>query len=603
MSHGGTFLLDPTELLGGKDMPEAESPRWQNTKVLWSFVRPHRRTLLLGLVLGLGTTGATLATPLVTKSVLDGLATAAPILPMVALLVGLLLLGALLGLAQWILLGTLAERIVLDARSTMVRRLFRVRIGELTNRSSGELVTRVTSDTVLLREAATDSVVNFVNGMVALAGALILMGVLDLVLFGATVLVLIVVGIVVAVLMSPLAAAQQNAQAAVGRLGGVLEGALRAIRTVKASRAEARESGRILTEAQESAKQSVRAVRIEAVAWTTASWGIQLAILLILALGAWRVSSGALPVSSLVAFLLYAFQVMEPVSTLTRTFTQLQSGLAAAARIREIENLSVEQSERLPKEPVPAAQAPVLSFREVTARYAPGAPAALDGISLDIPRTGHTAIVGPSGSGKTTMFSLMLRFLQPERGELALDGASYDEWSLAEVRRRIVYVEQDTPLVPGTLRENLRYTHTDATDEELWAALEAVRLAERARDLPDGLDTVLSGAAVSGGERQRIALARALVSDPEILLLDEATAQLDGLTEAAVQDVINRISARGAVVTIAHRLSTVLDADQILLLEKGKRRALGNHAELLATDELYRDLVAALRIAPATSAA
>ncbi|GAA2809359.1 ABC transporter ATP-binding protein [Crossiella cryophila] len=584
-------------------MSEPDSTRWQHTRVLWHFVRPHRRTLLLGLVLGLGTTGATLATPLVTKSVLDGLAVSAPILPAVVLLVSLLLVGAGLGLAQWILLGRLAERIVLDARSTMVHRLFRVRVGELANRPSGELVTRVTSDTVLLREAATDSVVNFVNGAVALAGALILMGVLDWVLLTGTVIVLIVVGTVVAILMSPLADAQRNAQAAVGRLGGVLEGALRAIRTVKASRAEARESNRILTEAKESARQSVRAVRIEAVAWTTASWGIQLAILLILALGAWRVSSGALPVSSLVAFLLYAFQVMEPVSTLTRTFTQLQSGIAAAARIKEIENLSIEQTEPLAREPEPAAQAPVLSFREVTARYAPGAPAALDGVNLDIPRTGHTAIVGPSGSGKTTMFSLMLRFLQPEHGELALDGTGYEQWSLAEVRRRIVYVEQDTPLLPGTLRENLQYTHPDATEADLWTALEAVQLAERARTLPDGLDTVLSGSVVSGGERQRIALARALVSDPEILLLDEATAQLDGLTEAAVQDVIARVARRGAVVTIAHRLSTVLDADQILLLEKGKRRALGNHAHLLENDELYRDLVAALRIAPVTSAA
>ncbi|MBP2474440.1 ATP-binding cassette subfamily B protein [Crossiella equi] len=574
-----------------------------NVGVFWSFVRPHRATLLLGLVLGLGTTGATLATPMVTKSVLDGLAAAEPILPTVGLLVLLLLVGAGLGLAQWILLGSLAERIVLDARSAMVRRLFRVRVGELSTRSSGELVTRVTSDTVLLREAATDSVVNFVNGVVALAGALVLMGVLDWVLLVATLGVLVVVGGLVAVLMAPLAQARNEAQAAVGRLGGVLEGALRAIRTVKASRAEARESNRILAEATESRRQSVRAVRIESVAWTAAGWGIQLAILLILALGAWRVSEGVLPVSSLVAFLLYAFQVMDPVMTLTRTFTQLQSGLVAAGRIREIQNLAVEPAEPVAAEPVPAPAAPVLAFHDVTARYGPGGGPALDGVSLAIPRTGHTAIVGPSGSGKTTMFSLMLRFLTPEHGTLALDGVPYERWSLAEVRRRIVYVEQDTPLLPGTLRENLAYTHPEADEAALWQALEAVRLADRVRALPDGLDSPLTGAVVSGGERQRIALARALVSNPEILLLDEATAQLDGLTEAAVQETIARIATTGAVVTIAHRLSTVLDADQILVLEKGKTRALGRHEELLATDGLYRDLVAALRIGPQIAAA
>ncbi|WP_020671231.1 ABC transporter ATP-binding protein [Amycolatopsis nigrescens] len=571
--------------------------RWQNLRVLWTFVRPHRLTLMVGLLLGLGTTGATLATPMVTKWVLDGLGSGVSIAPAVWLLVALLVAGSALGLLQWVLLGTLAERIVLEARSSMVRRLFRVRVGELAKRSGGEFVTRVTSDTVLLREAAANSVVQAVNGVVALAGALVLMAALDWVLLATTVGALVVVGFVVGVLMPPIAKAQQDAQAAVGRLGGVLEGALRAIRTVKASRAEGRESSRILDEAQESAKQSVRAVRIEAIAWTVAGAGIQLAILLILALGAWRVSAGVLAVSSLVAFLLYAFQVMEPVTTLTQTVTQLQSGIAAAARIREVESMEVEHAGETTSFGRTVDRAPVLSFREVTARYAPGAEPALRGVSLDVPRTGHTAIVGPSGAGKTTMFSLMLRFLQPESGQLTLDGVPFEQWSLSDVRKRIVYVEQDTPLVPGTLRENLAYTYPEAGDDAIWAALRAVRLADRATALPDGLDTPLSGAVLSGGERQRIALARALVGEPEILLLDEATAQLDGLTEAAVHDAIDRVSARGAVITIAHRLSTVLDADQILVLENGIFRARGTHNELLATDALYRDLVAALRIA------
>lgn len=573
--------------------------RFANLRVLWTFVRPHRAVVLLGLVLGIAVTGMSLATPMVTKQVLDGLSTNAPIAPVVGVLAALLVLGAGLGLAQWIILGQLGERVIYEARSSMVRRLFRVRIGELTGRSNGEFVTRVTSDTVLLREAAASSIVTLVNGLIGLIGALVLMAVLDWVLLATTVATLVGVAVIVALLMPKLSKAQEQAQAAIGRLGGVLEGAMRAIRTVKASRAEQRESDRILVEAAESQRQSVRAVRIEAVAWTAVGAGISLAIMLILGIGAYRVSAGALTISALVAFLLYAFQLMGPAMELSQVITSLQSGIAAASRIREIQGLEVEQDQ--PAAAAAAEPAPtngsVLSFQNVTARYGPDSAPALAGVTVDVQRVGHTAIIGPSGAGKTSMFSLMLRFLSPEHGTIQLDGLSLDQWPLESLRRRIVYVEQDTPLVPGTLAENLRYTHQEATDEQLWDALRAVRLEERVRSLPDGLDTVLSTTAISGGERQRVALARALVSDPEILLLDEATAQLDGLTEAAVQQSIHDLSAHGAVVTIAHRLSTVIDADQIVLLDAGKVRATGTHLELLERDELYRDLVAALRIA------
>ncbi|WP_433159488.1 ABC transporter ATP-binding protein [Kribbella sp. CA-247076] len=576
----------------------ASKERWGNVRVLWGFVRPHRRTLGVGMVLGLGTTAGSLATPMVSKAVLDGLAAGTSIAPAVTLLVVLLLVSSGLGLVQWILLGKMGERVVLDARSSMVRRLFRVRVGELAGRSPGELVTRVTSDTVLLREAAASSLVQLVNGVISLVGALILMAMLDGVLLLATLASLVVVGVIIALLMPPMAKAQEQAQGAVGRLGGVLEGALRAIRTVKASRAEARESDRVISEATESARQSVRAIRYEAVAWTVAGFGIGSATLLILGLGAWRVSENLLTVSALVAFLLYAFQLMEPVGTLTQTVSGLQSGIAAAMRIREVDAFELEPDDRTTARATIADKArTTLTFENVTARYAPGAAPALQDVTLTIPRAGHTAIVGPSGAGKTTMFSLLLRFLNPESGRLVLDEIPLPDWSLEDLRRRIVYVEQDTPLVPGTLRENLLYTHEDAAEPALWEALRAVRLEDRVRELPDGLDTVLSTAAISGGERQRIALARALVSDPEILLLDEATAQLDGLTEAAVHEVIARIARSGAVLTIAHRLSTVIDADQIVVLESGRGRARGTHQELLATDALYRDLVAALRIA------
>ncbi|MFC4014076.1 ABC transporter ATP-binding protein [Nonomuraea purpurea] len=568
-------------------------------RILWSFARPHLRTLALGLVLALAGSGLGLASPMVTKWVLDALGTGGSLAqPVLALLV-LLVFGAAISRWQWIRLGTLGENVVYEARESMVRRFLRATVPAVTRRSPGELITRVTSDTVLLREAATSSVIGLINGTVMLIGTLVLMAVLDLVLMGVTVLAVLVVVVLFALLMPSIAKAQERAQEHVGLLGGVLEGTLRAIRTVKVSRAEGRQAERILGHARVSADHGVRAVRAEATAWTIAWSGIQLAIILILGVGAWRASAGQLEVSSLIAFLLYAFGLMNPITELSQNFTALQSGIAAAERIREIDAMETEP------DVVAAAVAPsgrrgdgpVLELRGVTAAYGPDAGPAVRGIDLTVPRRGHLAIVGPSGAGKTTLFSLILGFLDPRDGELLLDGRPFSEHTRDQIRARLAYVEQDTPIVPGTIRDNLLFAHPDATEREMAEALREVRLTEKVGLLDDGLDTPLTSTQVSGGERQRIALARALLRTPEVLLLDEATAQLDGLTEAAIHDCIRNRANAGAVVTIAHRLSTVIDADTIVVMEDGRIRARGGHEELLATDELYRELVASLRIA------
>ena len=578
------------------DPPPPVPLRWENIRLLLQYVRPHRLTVAVGVLLGLGTTATALATPLATKWVLDSVGADVSLAGPVVLLLVLLVIGSIAGMAQWILLGRLAEHIVLDARTGLVGRFVRGTVGDVQRRSPGEMVTRVTSDTVLLREAASSSIVQLINGMVSLVGTIVLMAVLDLPLLLSTLVAIVVIAVLMAVLMPKIGEAQRKAQESVGELGTVLEGSLRALRTVKASRAEDRQVARVTGRAEDSARHSIRAVWVTAVAWTISGGGIQLAIIAILGIGAWRVNEGGLAVSTLVAFLLYAFNIIDPITTLTQTFTQLQSGVAAAARIRETEDIAVEDVTTGRTLADTGAGPHVLELRGVTLQYAGADRPAVRGLDLVVPRHGHTAIVGPSGAGKTSTFSMVLRFVAPQEGTILLDGAPFEELSIDTVRSRIGYVEQETPLIAGTVRDNLTFRHPDATDEEIWAALDAVRLTGTVQRLPDGLDSPVSDTTLSGGERQRIALARAVVRDPEVLLLDEATAQLDGLTEAAIQEVIHRVARTGAVVTIAHRLSTVIDADQILLMEAGRVRARGTHAQLLATDELYRELVAALRI-------
>jgi ATP-binding cassette subfamily B protein len=576
-------------------MPEQPS----RIAILWSFARPHIRTMSLGLILALAGSAAGLASPMVTKWVLDSLADSASLSGPILVLVGLLVVGSVISLWQWILLGTLAERIVLEARSGMVRRFLGARVGEITSRPTGELVTRVTSDTILLREAASSSLVGLINGAIMLVGSLILMGVLDLPLLGTTMIAVVIVVALFVLLMPGIGKAQEQAQASVGRLGGILESALRAIRTVKASRAEDRQAEAILIEAEESARHSVRAVRRTAFAWVIAFSGIQIAIIVILGFGAWRVSEGTLEVSSLIAFLLYAFGLMGPITEISQNLTTLQSGLAAAGRIREVSGIE-QEADRVP---VPSRIADLttsealLEFRNVTASYGAELEPAVRNISFEIPRTGHVAIVGPSGAGKTTVFSLILRFIEPDSGEILIDGQPYSSLSHHDIRGHLAYVEQETPIVPGTIRENLLFTHPDATEDEIWKVLHEVRLDEKILSLDEGLDTSLQSSEVSGGQRQRIALARAILRTPDILLLDEATAQVDGITESAIHRCIRDRASRRAVITIAHRLSTVIDADRIIVMDAGHIRAQGSHNELLATDSLYRELVEALRIA------
>lgn len=366
-------------------------PTRTKLRLLAGYITPHRGVLALGLVLGLVSTGMELVTPLVTKAVLDGLEVHASLRTPVTILVVLLVAGAVIGLVQGILLGTLAERIILAIRTGMVRHLLAARVPDLAARTGGEMVARVTSDTLLIREATTTTIVNGLNGLIGIVGAIVLMGVLDLPLLSVTAGMIVAVMLASALLMPPLARAQLEAQEEVGKLGGRLDGVVRALRTVKASRAEAREVDRIGAFAEESARKAIRAVRLENVAWAITGAGVNLSVLVILALGAWRVAAGSMTISTLVAFLLYIFQLMMPVMMLTQAMTALQSGLAAAARINEIVTLPAESEDSPRSVANPgtiSATEDLIELRDVHFRYRADQPAVLRGVSLVIPAIG-----------------------------------------------------------------------------------------------------------------------------------------------------------------------------------------------------------------------
>lgn len=585
---------------GNQENSAVSISRVANIKALWAFTEFHKGKLFLGILLGFVATGTGLATPMMAKSVLDLLGTGKSMTLPIVLLTVLLILGTLTSYRQQVILGTLAERIIFDVRNSLINRFFRAKLNRVQAYTSGELITRVTSDPALLRNATTSSIVNIINGLISLVGTLVFMAILDVPLLVATSVLMTILFAIMASVMPKIGQANKRAQQAISDLGSSLESGMRALRTVKSSLGEDREIKRAHQQASKSMFYQIRAMRISSLVSNVADGGMQLAIICILGFGAWRVAIGALEVSSLVAFLLYTFNLLGPIGTLTQAFSSLQSGLAAAARIREIEKMELEDldvtMQPRQEQDIDSATTPHLEMDCVTAYYEGSDKPVLNGISLQIPHTGHIALVGPSGAGKTSLYALLLRFLEPSNGNILLDGVPYSQLSLRDVRSHIAYVEQDTPILPGTVADNVRYRSPDTTDQQILEALEAVRLSEKISELKDGINTPILATSLSGGERQRLAIARVLVNPPGLLLLDEATAQLDGITEVAVINAVKKIAENSAVITIAHRLSTVVDADNIVVFEDGAVRNSGVHAELVEHDELYQQFIAALKI-------
>jgi ABC-type multidrug transport system fused ATPase/permease subunit len=263
--------------------------------------------------------------------------------------------------------------------------------------------------------------------------------------------------------------------------------------------------------------------------------------------------------------------------------------------MEELHRLPAEPGEPAPAVP-PTAGPATVRFCDVWFRYPVGHRDRWvhRGLTFSVPAGGVTAIVGASGAGKSTIFSLLERFHEAQRGVVEVDGVDVRRWALAHLRATLGYVEQDAPVLAGSVADNLRLAAPDASDEEVAAVTRLTRLDGVLAQLPDGTGTAVGhrGGTLSGGERQRIAVARALLRRPRVLLLDEATAQLDAANEVALREVVADVGRTTTVLLVAHRLSSVVEADRILVLEGGRLRAAGTHAELLATDELYQRLAA-----------
>ncbi|MER6093508.1 ABC transporter ATP-binding protein [Streptomyces bluensis] len=575
-------------------------------RALLLHARGHLRRIAFGGLLGLAGTAASLVQPLAAKALIEGVGDRKPVMGTLTLLSALVVLGAAFKALSQYVLAHAAESVVRGARRSIISRLLRLKVTELDRLEPGDLLARVSSDTTLLRQVTTQSLVTAVTSVIGLAGVTAMMGLLDPVLLCVTVGVIALTGVVLTITMPRISRATIRAQSAVGAMGAVLERALGALRTVKASGAEERETAVVHRAADDAWRSGIRAAGWQALMGASASLSVQLSFLCVLGIGGARVASGAIEVSALVAFMMLLFYLMQPVSDLVQATTQFHIGAAAVARLREVDLLEIDEAPEVNRcrsvgpgrRSGPSA---TVSFEKVFFRYRPELPDIHQGVDFTAPGGGMTALVGPSGAGKSTVFALLERFYEPTSGRLLIDGHDVLDVPLAELRAAIGYIEQDAPVLSGTLRENLLFAAPDATEDEVREVLVRTRLDAFVHALPQGLDTPVGhrGMRLSGGERQRVAIARALLRRPRLLLLDEATSQLDAANERALSDVVAEVARETTVLVIAHRLSTVTMADRIIVMDSGRVRATGTHEELITKDILYRDLAATQLLVPA----
>src|ERR1700761_1336761 len=592
----------------GRGRPPAERA---SLRVVAGYVRPPWRPLLIGGLLSLATAATGLLLPLVVRALIDSLSHHRGLTGLIVLLSGLMLADAVLGSGGNYLLLRTGDTITLTARQGLVSRLLRIKVAALDRSEPGDLMARATVETTLLRNAVNNAGVPGTVGLLTMVAALVAMGLVDPILLLVALIAVAIIAAMEGLVMPRIGRATRRAQEAVGEMTAALERSFGAFRTVKAAGAESREEARVHAAASKAWRASLRSDFWQAVVGNTTELAIQFAFLAVLATGAAQVATHAISVGTLVAFLMYILFLMQPINQLVTALTQYQVGAAAVTRIEEAPQLPADPlgaaEPAAPEPPARETAAPgtgplSVQFEDVRFSSRPDLPGAHQGVSFTIPPGGMTAFVGPSGAGKTTVFSLIERFYEPDAGRVLVGARDVRDWPLGSLREAIGYVEQDAPVLSGTLRENLLFGAPHATPADLDEVVGVARLRDLTTRLPEGLDTLVGhrGTRLSGGERQRVAIARALLRRPRLLLLDEATSQLDAINEAALRDTVTDVAQRITVLVVAHRLSTVTMADRIVVMDAARVQASGTHATLVATNPLYAELAATQFLATAT---
>lgn len=567
----------------------------QNVKIsdfldLLKSLNVKKSLFIIGLLLSLITSAANLALPLLTRELVDTSKWDNFNYSSLVIIIVVFVLQLILGTLGGYVLRYFGESVVKTLRERLWAHLLKLPVTYFDANKVGESSSRLVNDTGIIKDLLASQFPNFITGAIQLFFSLIILFVMD---WEMATLMFVVVPIVVVILLPVgriMVRLGRKLQAETAKFNGEVSEKLSEVRLIKSSNGEKHE--------QEAGNHRIKKIftigvldaRVEAVLQPIIMTLMMAAFAGILAFGIIRVGQGSLTSGSLVAFLLYLFNVIGPVANFATFFSQIQKALGSTERIQEI--LRIESEKNLGQQTCDLTNK-TLTAQDLSFSYVKNEPV-LQSISFVSRPNSVIAFAGPSGGGKSTIFALLERFYQPDSGQITIGNQDIQDIDLANWRSQIGYVSQNSAIFSGTIRENLVYGLTKKmTDEDLWRGLSLAYADQFVREFPDQMETEIGerGIKLSGGQKQRLAIARAFLRGPKILMLDEATASLDSESEGKVQQALDKLMVNRTTLVIAHRLATIVNADQIYFIEHGKVTGHGTHHELMQKHSLYAKYV------------
>lgn len=577
-------------------MERAKNARGAIRRVV-RYARPHRASLVLVFLLAAASTGMGLAGPYLMGKGIDAIlqvvrhqAGLDSLGRIILAMIGVYAVSWIAGAAQGWIVASVAQQMMRRLRADLFDHMQALSLRFFDARASGELMSRLTNDMDAVSRVLSQNITQLFSGILTVVGVLVIMFVLNpLLALGTLVAFPLMIGLV-GLVGSKTRKAFRGYQASLGTLNGILEETYSGQRVVMAFG----QQDAVLAKF-DAANAEVRTIGTHAMTYALLvmpMMGIlsNMNIAIVAGLGGWMTLAGMATIGTIASFIGYSGRFAEPLRMLGDLYNQVQAAVAGAERIFSVIDTSPDQTDAADAVELGKVEGDVV-FDRVTFSYVPGTPVLRD-VSLQARRGERIALVGPTGAGKTTIVNLLSRFYDVDSGSIAIDGVDVRKASRSSLRRNLGTVLQQSFLFAESIKENIRYGRLDATDEEIVAAATLARADAFIRHLPQGYDTVLSerGANVSEGQRQLIAIARAILADPRILILDEATSSVDTRTEVHIQEALLELMKGRTSFIIAHRLSTIRGADQILMIENGEIVERGSHDELMRAGGAYHRL-------------